>query len=136
VSDNNALLDVLLLSKWCPNCKVAKAFEVCCVCLLVDAHSSWLYFDPFRLDSFWQSSVDVVCLMTVSSWGLWVRQFSEQVNLHWWAVLEKIYFFDYKHLGALKQWLTCYQVALTEEFLLTKAVNPLGDLVLHVMGDE
>jgi hypothetical protein len=92
VSDNNALLDVLLLSKWCPNCKVAKAFEVCCVCLLVDAHSSWLYFDPFRLDSFWQSSVDVVCLMTVSSWGLWVRQFSEQVNLYWWAVFKDLFF--------------------------------------------
>jgi hypothetical protein len=49
----------------------------------------------------------------VSSWGLWVRQFClSRSVMRWLAGLDIILS---KHLGALKRWLICYQVALTKE---------------------
>jgi hypothetical protein len=63
--------------------------------------------------------VDVVCLMAVSSWGLWVRQFSEQIKPNLIALVgcfhTHLVCVVYLHLDALNQWLICYQVALTKE---------------------
>jgi hypothetical protein len=54
----------------------------------------------------------------VSSWGLWVRQFCLSRSDYSFALVgwtrHHLVLLS-KHLGALKRWLICYQVALTKE---------------------